>query len=68
MVSLKKAESALEKSIKDKGHIDNIVVNNYPPFEFVDAGSTDSLVRGSDYDGDLRPVGAAPDIGADEAG
>lgn len=31
----------LPKSIKDKGHIDNIVVNNYPPFEFVEAGGTD---------------------------
>lgn len=32
----------------------------------VDAGATDALVRDSDIDGDLRPVGPAPDIGADE--
>jgi polar amino acid transport system substrate-binding protein len=38
----------LPKAIKDKGHIDNIVVNNYPPFEFVDAGSSD--LKGIDID------------------
>ncbi len=38
----------LPQSIKDKGRIDNIVVNNYPPFEFVDEKTSE--LQGIDID------------------
>ncbi|TYL51758.1 ABC transporter substrate-binding protein [Nocardioides sp. BGMRC 2183] len=38
----------LPQSIKDKGRIDNVVVNSYPPFEFIDEESDE--LQGLDID------------------